>query len=213
VWGDIVGLGLAMALQPLPALASIVLLSVERGTLKASAFFLGVFTAMFLVGAAAVALKIGASHHSLGTRAAVLRLAAGAALLFFGTRFVLRSRSGTAAAEPGWLGRLDRMDPFPAFLLGTFLPTYLIAVAVGAHIVEAQISTSKAVVALLVFVTIGASTVYVPILLAKFAPAKSGPVRARVRDWLVSNWVGVAGTLLFLVGGFLVAQAAIVLAR
>jgi hypothetical protein len=137
---------------------------------------------------------------------------AGVALLIFGMRFILRSRSGKPQAEPSWLGRLDRMDPWPAFLLGTFLPTYMIAVAVGAKIVEAQVSTGEAVAALLVFVGIGSSTVYVPILLAKVAPAKSGPIRARVRDWLVGNWVGVAGALLLAVGGFLVAKSAIDLA-
>ena len=104
------------------------------------------------------------------------------------------------------------MDPWPAFVLGTFLPTYMIAVAVGAHIVEAQVSTSEAVAALLVFIAIGSSTVYVPILLAKVAPTKSGPVRVRVRDWLVRNWVGVGGALLLLVGGYLVAKSAIELA-
>jgi hypothetical protein len=212
MWGEIVGLGIAMALQPLPPLAAIVLLSVERGIVKAFTFFLGVFTAMFGFGAVAVALKLGASHESLTTRAAVVRLVAGVVLLFFGMRFILRSRSGKATAEPGWLGRLDRMDPWPAFLLGTFLPTYMLAVAVGAHIVEAQVSTPEAVAALLVFVGIGSSTVYVPILLAKIAPAQSGPVRERVRDWLVRNWVGVGGALLLLVGGYLVAKSAVDLA-
>jgi threonine/homoserine/homoserine lactone efflux protein len=212
VWGPMIGLGVAMALQPLPPLATIILLSVERGVVKAFAFFLGVFSAMFAIGAVAVAVKFGSAESGPSTATSVVTLVAGLALLFFGVRFLLRMRRGEAVAEPGWLGRLDRMEPWPAFLLGTFVPTYMIAVAAAAHIVEADISNSEAVVALLAFLAIGCSTVYVPLLLAWLAPERSKALRARVRDWLVRNWVGVASAVLLLVGGYLVAKAAVDLA-
>jgi hypothetical protein len=92
-----------------------------------------------------------------------------------------------------------------------FLPTYLIAVAAGAHIVGTHPGTALAVAGMLVFLVVGTSTVYVPIVLTEVAPERSGPVRARLRDWLVHNWRLVGGVLLLVVGAFLIGKAALAL--
>jgi hypothetical protein len=128
-----------------------------------------------------------------------------------GAWLAVRARRATDAKEPSWLARLDRMEPWPAFLLGMFLPTYLIAVAAGAHIVGTHPGTAAAVAGMLVFILIGTSTSYVPIVLAQVAPERSGPVRARLRDWLVHNWRLVGGVLLLVVGAFLIGKAALAL--
>lgn len=109
------------------------------------------------------------------------------------------------------MARLDHMEPWPAFLLGIFLPTYFIAIAAGAHIVGTHPDTAEAVAGMLVFLFVGTSTVYVPIVLAEVAPARSGPVRQRFRDWLVHNWPLVGGVLLLVVGAFLIGKAALAL--
>ena len=207
MWGYLVGLGVANALQPLPPLAVVVLLSVENGIRKAWAFFLGEFAVMFAIGAGTVALHLGMSHKDASRPASFVTLAAGIVLLAGGAWVAVRTRRGVAAAEPKWVGKLDRMQPWPAFLLGTFLPTYVIAVAAGAHIVGTHPGTPTAVAGMLVFMLVGTATVYVPILLAQLAPERSGPVRARMRDWLVLNRLRVAAALLLVVGGILVVKA------
>jgi cytochrome c biogenesis protein CcdA len=206
-----IGLGVAMALQPLPPLATIVLLSVQRGIRKAWAFFLGVFVVMLAIGAVTVVLHLGTSRHSASRAASYVTLVAGIALFLLGAWLTVRSRRGGEVKEPSWLAKLDRMEPWPAFLLGTFLPTYLIAVAAGAHIVGTHPGTATAVAAMLVFLAVGTSTVYVPIVLAQVAPERSGPIRARLRDWLVHNWRLVGGVLLLVVGVFLIGKAAVAL--
>ena len=40
-----------------------------------------------------------------------------------GAWLLARSRRGASVKEPAWLARLDRMEPWPAFLLGLVLPT------------------------------------------------------------------------------------------
>lgn len=212
VWGVMIGLGLAMALQPLPPLAAVVLLSLERGIRKAWAFFLGEFTVMFAIGAASVALQIGTSQEGASRAASWVTLVAGVVLLLLGAWFIVRSRGAVDAKEPSWLARLDHMEPWPAFVLGTFLPTYLIAVAAGAHIVGTQPGVAAAVAAMLVFLAVGTSTVYAPIVLAQVAPERSGPARAKVRNWLVRNWRGVGGAVLLVVGALLIVKGAVALA-
>jgi hypothetical protein len=204
VWGELIVLAAAMALQPLPVLASAVLLSVDDGLRKASAFFAGELVVLVAIGVATIALHVGTSARSAGTAAAAVELAVGAALAGGGA-WLARS-GGADAPAPSWLARLDRMEPWPAFLLGAFLPTYVIAIAAGAAIVGAHPGVGEAVAGLLLFLVVGTSTVSTPILLARFAPERSAPARAALRDWLGRNWRRVAIALLLGVGAFLVAK-------
>ena len=211
MWGVVIGLGLGLALTPLCPLAVIVLLSVQGGVRKAWAFFLGEFIVMFAICAAAVAIQVGTSRESASRAASVVTLVAGVVLLLLGAWLVAQSRRGGDAKEPSWLGKLDQMDPWPAFLLGVFLPTYVFAIAVGAHIVGTHPGTATAVAAMLVFLAVGTSTVYTPIVLAQIMPERSRPVRARLRDWLVQNWHEIGAVLLLLVGVLLIAKGVIAL--
>jgi hypothetical protein len=211
VWGVVIGLGVAMALTPLCPLAVIVLLSLERGVVKAWAFFLGEFLVTFAIGAVTVALHLGTSRSTASRPASWVTLVAGVGLLFVGVWLALRARRATDVKEPSWMARLDHMEPWPAFLLGVFLPTYLIAIAAGAHIVGTHPGTAAAVAGMLLFLIVGTSTTYVPIVLAQVAPERSGPVRARLRNWLGQNWRGVGGVLLVVVGGVLIGKAVIAL--
>lgn len=206
-----IGLGVAMALQPLPVLATVVLLSAQRGVRKAWAFFLGEFVVMLAIGAAAVAVQFGTSRESASSAASWVTLAAGVVLLALGAWLILRARRGAEVKEPSWLARLDRMEPWPAFVLGLFLPTYVIAVAAGAHIAGTHPGTTAAVAGMLLFLVVGTSTVYVPILLAQVVPERSGPARARLRDWLVHDWRQVGAVLLLVVGALLIGKGAIAL--
>jgi hypothetical protein len=207
----VIGLGVAMALTPLCPLAVIVLLSLQRGVRKAWAFFLGEFLVMFGVGAVTVALHLGTSKRTASRPMSWVTLVAGIGLLLVGAWLAVRARKAADVEEPSWMARLDHMEPWPAFVLGMFLPTYLIAVAAGAHIVGVHPGTAAAVAAMLVFLVVGTSTSYGPIVLAQVAPERSGPVRARLRDWLGQNWRGVGGVLLVVVGAFLIGKAAIAL--
>jgi threonine/homoserine/homoserine lactone efflux protein len=211
VWGVMIGLGVAMALQPLPVLAIVILLSVERGVRKAWAFCLGEFVVMFGIGAAAVALQFGTSQQSASRAASLVTLVAGAVLLVLGTWLIVQSRRAGDPKEPSWLAKLDQMEPWPAFLLGLFLPTYVIAIAAGAHIAGTQPGTTAAVAGMLLFLVVGMSTVYTPIVLAQVAPARSGPARTRLRDWLVRDWRRVGAVLLLVVGAFLIGKGALAL--
>ena len=206
-----IGLGVAMALQPLPVLATVILLSVQRGIRKAWAFFLGELLVMLAIGSAAVAAQFGTSQESASKPASVVTVVAGVALLVTGVWFLARSGRGAAVKEPAWLAKLDRMEPWPAFLLGLILPTYVIAVAAGAHIAGTHPGTGAAIAGMLVFLLVGTSTVYTPIVLAQVAPERSGPARARLRDRLVRDWPRIGAGLLLVVGVLLIAKGVVAL--
>jgi hypothetical protein len=87
----------------------------------------------------------------------------------------------------------------------------MIAVAVGAHIVGTHPGTAAAIGGIVVFLVVGTSTSYVPIVLAEVAPKRSAPARARLRDALVRNWQLVGSVLLLVVGVVLIAKGVVAL--
>jgi hypothetical protein len=200
-----------MALQPLPVLALVLLLSTEGGVRKGWAFLFGEFLIMFAIAAATIALHDQTSPHSASGPASWVTLASGLILFGTGGVWALRLHHGIAPKRPAWMAKLDRMQPWPAFLLGMFLPTYLIAVAVGAHIVGTHPGTAAAVAGVLVFLVVGMSTVYTPVLLAQILPERSEPLRVLLRAWLERYWSGVAAALLLVVGALLLAKGLIAL--
>jgi cytochrome c biogenesis protein CcdA len=211
MWGVVIGLGIAMALQPLPVLAVILLLSAERGLGKAWAFVSGELLVMAVIAAATIAVHGQTDQHSASRPASWVTVVAGLVLFAFGAVLAWRLRHGLEPKRPGWMAKLDRMEPWPAFLLGLFLPTYVIAVAVGAHIVGVHPGRAEAIAAVLVFLVVGMSTAYTPVLLAQFVPERSGPARARLRSWLERSWNAVAAILLLVVGALLVSKGLIAL--
>jgi drug/metabolite transporter (DMT)-like permease len=211
MWGVVIGLGVAMALTPLCPLAVVVLLSLQKGARKAWAFFLGEFVVLAGIGVLTVFLHVGTSQQSASKPASIVTVVAGVAMLVIGALFVVRARRAGESKEPSFMARLDRMEPWPAFVLGVFLPTYLIAVAAGAHIVGTHPGTAAAIAGMLVFMAVGTSTSYVPIVLAQVAPERSGPARARLREALVQNWQLVGSALLLVVGVVLIAKGVVAL--
>ena len=201
-----------MALQPLPVLAVVLLLSTEGGLAKGWAFLLGEFLVMLAIAAATIAVHGQTTRHSASRAASWVTLVAGTVLFALGAILARRLRHGVDPKRPAWMDKLDRMQPWPAFLLGMFLPTYLIAVAAGAHIVGTHPGTAAAVAGVLVFLAVGMSTVYTPVLLAQLVPDRSGPARARLRGWLERSWQAVGAALLLVVGALLVAKGLIALA-
>jgi hypothetical protein len=145
--GIVIGLGLAMAFQPLPVLAVVLLLSAERGLRNAWAFLIGELLIVFLIAAATVAIYSGTTRESASRPASWVTLAAGLVLLVAGAVWALRLWRGVEPSRPGWMAKLDRMALWAAFLLGVFIPTYAIAIAAGAHIVGVHPGKAEAVAA------------------------------------------------------------------
>ena len=82
MWGVVLGLGIAMALQPLPVLALVLLLSTQGGIRKGWAFLFGEFLVMFAIAAATIALHGQTTRHSASGPASWVTLASG--LVLFG---------------------------------------------------------------------------------------------------------------------------------
>ena len=134
-------LTLVIALEPLPVLGGVLLLTAERGRPKAIGFLLGWAFALAVIGVVIVLVggEVSTSSGSTSSKvSAGLDIVLGLVLAAFALRTRAKAAQGTERATPGWMKRLDTMSPVAAFALGAFLPPYLLAVAVGNEIVRAR---------------------------------------------------------------------------
>ena len=140
-------LTLVIALEPLPVLGGVLLLTAERGRPKAIGFLLGWAFALAVIGVVIV-LVGGQVSTSSGSTSSKVSAALDIVLGLVHRRFALRTRAkaarGTERTTPGWMKRLDTMSPVAAFALGAFLPPYLLAVAVGNEIVRRDLDSTAA---------------------------------------------------------------------
>jgi hypothetical protein len=156
---------LVIALEPIPVLGGVLLLTAKRGRPKAIAFLLGWALALAVIGLAIVLIGGQVSTPSGSTSStvsAVLDILLGLALAAVALRTWAKTRRGSDQATPGWMNRLDTMSPGPAFALGMFLPPYLVAAAVGNDIVRQNLTTTARVVAMSLYVVIGSIGILIP---------------------------------------------------
>ena len=202
---------LVIAFEPIPILGGVLLLTARRGRPKAVAFMLGWALALGLVGLAIVLVGGNASTppgSSSSKASAGLDIVLGVALAVVALENAGKSRQ-RGAATPRWMQRLDTMSPVAAFVLGMFLPPYLIAAAIGNEIVRQNLSTTARIVAMSLYVVIGSIGILIPIMVTVLRPNTSDAVLASWRTWLQANWQQLMFWLLVGIGGYLVAKGII----
>jgi len=201
-------LGAAMALSPLAVLASLLLLTTERGTTKAVTYAVGWVVAVGSIGVLTVAAA-STVHASPGSTTSTvsswLYVLLGVVLVGWAIRRRVAARDG--APEPTWMGRLDGMSPVVSLGFGLFMPPYAIAVAAVNSIVHGNAGGPAAdvVVPVVTFTVVASLGVIVPVAFALLS-SSSDAVIARGREWLLARWSTVLFWMLVVVGGYLVAK-------
>ena len=203
---------LVIALEPVPVLAGVLLLTTERGRPKAIAFGLGWAFALAVIGIAMLVAdgQFSTPPGSTSSKAsAVLDLALGLALAAYALRMRAKARHGIAGDTPGWMKRLDTMRSITAFGLGAFLPPYLVAAAIGNEIVRSGLTPTQRLVTVILYVVIGSMGILIPIMVTVVRPARSDAILASWRTWLEVNWQTVLSWMFLAVGAYLVVKGGI----
>jgi Sap, sulfolipid-1-addressing protein len=207
---SLVLVGLVIAVEPLPVIGFILVLSTSRGRANGVAFVLGWLATMVAIAAAVVALAGtwdpggGGSKPQLGYG---LQLAGGLALLV--VWWVRRRRPAPfgPAEAPGWTRHLDRLRPPGAAFVGFLLqPWPLTAAAMGA-ILHADVGVTASIAAAAVFVAVSTSGLMGMLGYELLAPAGARARLDALRAWLESHRgpaltavAGVAGAWLAIAG-------------
>jgi threonine/homoserine/homoserine lactone efflux protein len=209
VIGDLLPLGLGVAISPIPIIA-VILMLLSRQAARTSSGFLAGWVAGIVVVTVVVLLLVGqAGNTSAGkpsTVSSVLKLVFGVLLLVMAVRrWRERPKPGEAADMPKWMGTIDSFTLPKALGLGFLLSAVnpknlLLCLAAGTTIGAAHLSGGGDVVAVVVFTLIAASTVAVPVI--GYMTARNmmtGPLDS-LRDWLTQNNATVMAVLLLVIG-------------
>jgi hypothetical protein len=206
----LVVLGLVIAIEPLPVIGFILVLSTPRGRANGVAFVAGWVATMVAIAAGVVALADAWSPEGSRSESQLgygLQLVAGLALLVL---WRVRSRRPAPGAErppPGWMRRVDRLHPPGAAFLGFLLqPWPLTAAAMGA-ILRAGVGAAESVVAAAVFVAVSTSGLLTMLGYELLAPERARSRLRALRTWLeghrsaaITVTAGVVGAWLAVTG-------------
>ena len=205
---DLLLIGLAIALEPFPLTAFILILSTEKGTWKGLAYIFG-WLACLIVVIAAVLLTTGDKppkpNTAPSTAALAVKLALGIVLVLLAVR--QQRRMGRPRKPPSWMARLDRLSLWAAVGLAVFLQPWTLVAAGAATVVQAKLSTPGDYVTLVLFCLLGTSSFLYLELYAAFAPAAAALRLERMRAWLDTHQDQVVILVLLLLGFWLAGKS------
>jgi len=208
---NLIVIGLAVALDPLPLTAFLVVLPSRRGVRKGAAYVFG-----WLVSLAAVVtitvLATGNNPHKPSTAPSLAALAVkivlGAALVWIAVRHIrARGRPKPPKKPPKWQEHVDSMSPWFALGLAPALQPWVLIGAGAATVVEAKLSSWESFLALFLYCVLASSSYLAMEIYAIVRPAQSQALLRRARTWIDSHTdqVIIAGSLI--IGFWLIADS------
>ena len=185
---DLLLIGLAIALDPLPLTAFIVVLPSRRGVRKGAAFVFGWLVSLAIVVAVTV-LATGNNPPKSNTvpslAALAVKIAIGVVLVAIAIRHIRsRGRPKKPKKPPKWQTHVDTMSPWFAMVLAPTLQPWGLIGAGAATVVEAKLSSWQSFLALFGFCVLASGSYLAMEIYAGFRPKQSQVLLARFRTWI-----------------------------
>ena len=209
-------LAVAIAVNPIPIIAVILILQSPRARASGSAFVGAWILALSTLGGVAVALANHTDLYGSGSAspvARVIRGVVGVLLLYLAVRKWLgRPRGGDPVSTPAWMTRLATTTPGRSFALGAGLSggnpkNIALTLAAAAAIVEEGLPLTTEGIALLVFVALATLGVAIPYLVLLVLGGRADQVLSSWGDWLTRHNAAVLAIVLTIIGVLLIAGA------
>ena len=199
---NLVLIGLAVTLDPLPLTAFLVVLPSKRGTVKGAAFVFGWLVSL----AAVVTITVLATGDNPPKPATVPSLAAlevkillGVVLVWIAVSHIrARNKPKPPKKPPKWQEHVDNMSPWFALLLAPTLQPWVLIGAGAATVVQAKLSSWESFLALFFYCVLASSSYLTMELYAVFRPVQSKALMDRIRTWIDdhTDQVIIVGSLL-----------------
>ena len=204
-------IGLAVALDPLPLTAFIVILPSRRGVRKGTAYLFGWLVSLAIV----VAVTVVATGNNPPKPNTVPSLASLAAKIAIGTALVLiairqrrrRGRPKKPKKPPKWQEHVDNMSPWFAMALAPTLQPWTLIAAGAATVVEAKLSSWESYLALFGFCILGSASYIALVIYAGLRPEQSQAFLAKFRKWMETRTDQVIIVGCLLIGFWLIASS------
>jgi hypothetical protein len=188
---DLMLIGLAVTLDPLPLTAFLVVLPSSRGVLKGAAFVFGWLVSLAIV----VTITVTATGNDPPKPATVPSLAALAIKIVLGVVLVriairhIRARSQPKPPKkpPKWQAHVDSMSPWFAMALAPTLQPWVLIGLGAATVVEAKLSSWESFLALALYCVLASSSYLAMEIYAVVRPAQSQALLVRCKTWVDSH--------------------------
>ncbi len=207
---DLVLIGVAIALDPLPLTAFLVVLPSERGTVKGAAFVFGWLVSLAIVVTVTV-LATGNNPPQPNTAPSLASLAVkitlGVVLVVIAVRHIrARSKPKPPKKPPKWQQHVDSMSPWFALALAPTLQPWALIGAGAATVVEAKLSSWESFLALFLYCVLASSSYLAMEIYAVVRPGQSQALMGRFRAWINdhTDQVIIVGSLV--IGLWLIAK-------
>jgi hypothetical protein len=174
---------LAIAVNPVPIIACVTLLSTPHGKRNALYFIATMVVVMLAIGSAVIFVVGQSSSSSTSTGGAGVTTAFG--IIFLAVAVQQWRTRPAEGRDPGWMKALDKAGLIAGVVLGVSLTNYALLTSGVEKIVKSGLSSSVQTSALVVFTLIATSTIILPLLIYLVRPVWARDVLGRFRDWLM----------------------------
>ena len=188
---DLLLVGLAVAVDPLPLTAFLVVLTSKRGARKGAAFVFGWLVSLAIV----VTVTVTATGNDPPKPATAPSLAGVAIKIVLGVVLVLiavrhiraRGQPKPPKKPPKWQAHVDSMSPWFAMALAPTLQPWVLIGLGAATVVEAKLSSWASFLALGVYCVLASSSYLAMEIYAVVRPAQSQTLLVRCKTWVDSH--------------------------
>ena len=211
--GDVLPLGIGVALSPLAIVAIVLMLVSRRARANGPLFVVGWLIGLAVVGIVVLAIAGPTNANDDGEPAkwsGWLKIVLGAMLVLSATRHWRdRPRDGAETPMPKWMDAIDAFTPIKAFGAGAALSALnpknlVLAVAAAAAIAETGISGGEQAIAYAVFAVLGTIGVAVPVVIYFAMGDKAPATLDRLKGWMIHNNAGIMAAILLIIGAKLI---------
>jgi threonine/homoserine/homoserine lactone efflux protein len=211
--GQVLSLGVGVALSPVPIIAVVLMLGTPRARANGPAFVLGWVLGLAAAGTVVLLVSSGADASEDGDPAdwvGVLKLVLGLLLLLVAARtWQVRPRGDREAELPRWMKRIDTFTAsksigFGALLSGVNPKNLVLTVAAAAAIAQTGVPAGEQAVALAVFVVIGTLGPGIPVAIYLAMGERAERLLEALKAWMAAHNAAIIAVLCLVIAAKLI---------
>jgi threonine/homoserine/homoserine lactone efflux protein len=214
--GQVLSLGIGVALSPAPIIAVVLMLAGPRGRANGPAFLAGWVVGIAALGTIVLLVASSASaseHGGPATWVSIIKIILGLLLVLLAVRQWRGRPRGDASPElPKWMKTVDTFTPGRSVAMGATLSSVnpknlLLVVGAATAIAQTGASTADQTVALIVFIVIATLGVGAPVAIYYLMGDRATKILADLHDWMARENATIMAVICLIIGAKLIGDA------
>jgi threonine/homoserine/homoserine lactone efflux protein len=211
--GQMLSLGVGVALSPVPIIAVVLMLATPRGRVNGPAFIVGWVLGLAIVGTVVLVAAQGAGATEDDEPAAwvgILKIVLGVLLLLVAAKqWRGRPRAGEVAKLPRWMATVDRFTPgrslgIAGALAGVNPKNLLLTAGAAVAIAQTGAETGEQAVALAVFILIGTLGPGAPVAIYFAMGERATRLLDELKQWMGAHNSAIMAVMCLVIGAKLI---------